>query len=103
MLKYGMVGEIDDFARVVAWDLSVPGVTDSALEEEIQLFVPGFGLASTMVNNNLSCVGYVYRFSGSNKDHQIDAKKDWLVYFFESKKLKKVPVMEMCLLFKRAF
>jgi hypothetical protein len=104
MLRYGMVGEIDDFARVVAWDFDRVWVDLPVIEEEIRSFVPEFVFVGASSAPHEGARGQVFfRFGDSGSNHTLDVKKDLLVYFFNTKQLRKYPVMEMYLLFKRAF
>jgi hypothetical protein len=111
MLRYGMVGEIDDFARVVAWDFNLDGVNLHVLEKEVQVFVPGFELGGTDSLGEGHSFRVRFRFKSSEDMdfeelkafHVLEPEKDWLVYFFESKQLRKYPVMDIYRLFKRAF
>jgi hypothetical protein len=104
MLKYGMVGEIADFSRVVAWDFDQEGIDVPVLEKEVQLFVPDFVFSGGVYEaEEGSGEEHAYRLGRSNEYHMLNTKEFWLVYFFESKQLRKYPVKEAYHLFKRAF
>jgi hypothetical protein len=103
MLQYGMVGDIDDFARVVVWDFDQGEVGTRVLEKEIQLFVPEFKLAEYGFSEDISEIRFLFSGAEAKGFHVLEPKKDCLVYFFVGGKLKKYPVKDVYLLFKKAF
>jgi hypothetical protein len=109
MLSYGMAGYLDsgenDSDRVIMWPCNCQinlYSKEPGLEDEIRRFVPEFEVSKTVLGDSPCGLTKFFYFLGDSKEHELDPFTHCLVYFLGSKRLKKVPVMDVLRNFTRA-
>jgi hypothetical protein len=111
MEGYNLIGE-DDEDRVIVWPCNTfLASIGREFVQEVRRFVPNFEITRTIYGKGTSRESvpgliqpifskFFYGF-GDSKEHEFDSATHCLVYFFGSKRLRKVPVMDVLCNFSR--